>query len=189
MDPDTGTGSAGLDLSRMPARPREVSRWPVAGAAVMLCVTLILGGAMMLKTDGSDLAGVPLGQTDTVARQSPPEMTLARPAALRDPSSEPVSHLIRRPVRLTDRNASGQDLRAQTRQVLAGFGHVAVPDDRLQQLLLRTLAQGQSDAYIDAALNAAAARGEFTIPAPLRTHTGGVDTAILLAAYLEIFGG
>ncbi|QJF49840.1 hypothetical protein [Roseobacter ponti] len=189
MDPDSGTGSAGLDLSRMPARPREVSRRPVAGAAAMLCVILILGGAMMLQSDGSDPAGVPLGQVDTVTRQSPPEMTLARPATLRDPSSEPVSHLIRRPVRLTDRNASGQDLRAQTRQVLAGFGHVAVPDDRLQQLLLRTLAQGQSDAYIHAALNAAAARGEFVIPAPLRTHSGGMDTARLLAAYLESFGG
>ncbi|WP_438990857.1 LysM peptidoglycan-binding domain-containing protein [Lentibacter sp.] len=55
----------------------------------------------------------------------------------------------------------------------------------MQDLVTQALQQGQSDAYIDALLNEAAASGNIAVPSALRTNEGRVDTATLLAALVR----
>lgn len=100
-------------------------------------------------------------------------------------ASDAVSRQLRQPIRLTDSDARHTDLRSLTAGVLAGFGHTTHPGDRLQALLVQALTEGQSNAYIDALLNTAAARGEFTIPMPLRTAADRLDTETLLMALIH----
>ena len=52
----------------------------------------------------------------------------------------------------------------------------------LQVMLVQSLKAGESDADIDAAINAAAMAGEVSIPAQIVTTNGMVDTLALLAA-------
>jgi len=100
-------------------------------------------------------------------------------------ASEAVSRQLRQPIRLTDTDASRSDLRGLTATVLAGFGHTVQEDDRLQSLLVQALTEGQSNAYIDALLNTAAARGEFTPPHQLQMTSGRLDTETLLLALVR----
>ena len=51
----------------------------------------------------------------------------------------------------------------------------------LERLVINALAQGQSDAYIDALVNDAAAKGKVEVPQSLVTSDGRVDTSSLLA--------
>ena len=74
------------------------------------------------------------------------------------------------------------DLQVVARQVLAGFGYAARDGDRLHALLVGALSHQKSDAYIDALLNTAAARGEFSPPLALVMPTGRMDTSSLLRA-------
>jgi nucleoid-associated protein YgaU len=55
----------------------------------------------------------------------------------------------------------------------------------MQDLVTQALKQGQSDAYIDALINEAAATGSIAVPSALRTEAGRVDTATLLAALVR----
>lgn len=81
---------------------------------------------------------------------------------------------------------------AQTQAALSGIaaitGHSAapaqplVPADGLQTIVAQALKEGQSDAYIDALLNEAAAAGSLSVPEMLVTSDGRVDTAVLLAS-------
>jgi len=57
----------------------------------------------------------------------------------------------------------------------------------LEHLIVSALSQGQSDAYIDALVNQAAARGEVAVPDSLLTADGQVDTSSLLSA-LQVSG-
>ncbi|WP_298969038.1 hypothetical protein [uncultured Roseobacter sp.] len=100
-------------------------------------------------------------------------------------SDLPVSQLLRQPVRLTDYSAETHDLPQTTARALARFDHHPTADDVLHQLLVKTLAEGQSDVYIDAALNAALSRAEFAAPIALTTPFGELDTMRLLAAVLH----
>lgn len=100
-------------------------------------------------------------------------------------ASEAVSRQLRQPIRLTDTDARHTDLRSLTAAVLTGFGHPAGSQDRLQALLVQALTEGQSNAYIDALLNTAAARGEFALPRQLTTATGRLDTETLLVALVR----
>ena len=45
---------------------------------------------------------------------------------------------------------------------------------------MQALAEGQSNAYIDALLNTAAGRGEMSVPVALQTASGRLDTDTLL---------
>lgn len=100
-------------------------------------------------------------------------------------ASEAVSRQLRQPIRLTDTDARHTDLRSLTSAVLIGFGHTPVQGDRLQSLLVQALTEGQSNAYIDALLNTAAARGEFELPRQLTTAAGRLDTETLLMALVR----
>ena len=88
-----------------------------------------------------------------------------------------VSKMLRSPIRL---GGQTNDLRQMTKTALAGFGHTAGPGDALYGMLVQALAEGQSNAYIDALLNTAAGRGEIMVPVALQTATGRLDTNTLL---------
>ncbi|WP_415919145.1 hypothetical protein [Tateyamaria sp. SN6-1] len=87
---------------------------------------------------------------------------------------------------LSTEGASGpSDLPRLARNVLSGFGYAVQEGDRLHALLVGALSNQKSDAYIDALLNTAAARGEFTPPFALILPTGRMDTGILLDAMVR----
>lgn len=184
MDEYGRIGWSGPGLMRMPVRPKSSKRWPLAGAAAVFCATLVLGGTMFLPDDTEDAQPGGLLHVDTVSRSAPVPLELPAPAALRDPAKPPVSHLIRPPLRLTDTSARDHDPGAQTRKVLAGFDYPAHAGDPLYDLLVRALAEGRTDAYIDALLNAAYTGGKIHPPAGLVTPDGGFDTGRLLSAFL-----
>ena len=91
--------------------------------------------------------------------------------------AEHVSKLLRQPIRL---NGATRDIRALSREVLAKFGYNASVGDRLHGLLVQALAEGQSDAYIDALLNTAVTRGDFRAPVALTMPSGRFTTDALL---------
>ena len=87
------------------------------------------------------------------------------------------------------------DLRSMTSGVLAALGAATGPapgatgPQKLETLIVQALRQGQSDAYLDALLNEAAATGAVTIPAALVTSDGRVDTVTLLASLVQKSAG
>ena len=81
------------------------------------------------------------------------------------------------------------DLPALARGVLGDFGYRVRSGDRLHALLVASLSNQKSDAYIDALLNTAAARGEFTPPFALVLPTGRMDTGSLLQAMVRAAQG
>lgn len=81
------------------------------------------------------------------------------------------------------------DLPALARGVLGDFGYRVRNGDRLHALLVASLSNQKSDAYIDALLNTAAARGEFTPPFALVLPTGRMDTGSLLQAMVRAAQG
>jgi hypothetical protein len=137
-------------------------------------------GTAILPQQDSDPGGV-------VTRADIPLIALPDPVS--PVLSEPVSHQLRLPVRVTDKSARRHDLGALVTDALAVFDVPADDAGRLHLLLVRTLAEGQSDLYIDAALNAALARGEFSAPPRLVTAAGRLDTDLLLQTVLQQVAG
>lgn len=90
---------------------------------------------------------------------------------------------------------SGQndDMRHMTAGILSRIqSHetaIAQTDDGahsgLEALIARSLHAGHEDSYIDALVNAAADRGDFTVPAALRTAGGRVDTRGILSGIVQ----
>ena len=111
-------------------------------------------------------------QTQDVTRSSTSLLTLTQSELTGD-----VSKMLRSPIRL---NGQRNDLRQLAKTALESFGHTAVPGDALYDLLVQALAEGQSNAYIDALLNTAAGRGEMSVPVALQTASGRLDTETLL---------
>ena len=160
---------------------------------------LLIAAAFLVVTIGLILMQ-PGAATDPVQRVAA-EAVVAAPSAAAEPEvsradtslldlsgvsvSEAVSRQLRQPIRLTDTDARHTDLRSLTVGVLAGFGHTVQAGDRLQALLVQALTEGQSNAYIDALLNTAAARGEFDVPRQLMTGAGRLDTETLLIALVH----
>lgn len=81
------------------------------------------------------------------------------------------------------------DLPSLARSVLGGFGYPVREGDRLHALLVASLSNQKSDAYIDALLNTAVARGEFNPPYALTLPTGRMDTYTLLQAMVTAASG
>lgn len=81
------------------------------------------------------------------------------------------------------------DLPLLARNVLDSFGYPVRRGDRLHALLVASLSNQKSDAYIDALLNTAAARGEFSPPFALVLPTGRMDTNSLLQAMVRAARG
>jgi hypothetical protein len=94
-----------------------------------------------------------------------------------------VSKMLRSPIRL-----SGQqnDLRQLAKTALENYGHTAEPGDKLYDLFVQALAEGQSNAYIDALLNTSAGRGDFDVPVALQTASGRLDTDALLYGLVSL---
>jgi len=86
--------------------------------------------------------------------------------------------------------AAGADpMRDMTANALNGIRTVtgntaapATPRTALQVLVVQALQEGQTDSYIDALLNEAAAEGRISVPQILVTADGRVDTAVLLSS-------
>lgn len=81
------------------------------------------------------------------------------------------------------------DMRALTSNIVASLGGVTpeITDDMetVERLVVQALRQGQSDAYIDALLNEAAAVGGIEVPSAMKTSAGRVDTPTLIAALVS----
>lgn len=124
---------------------------------------------------------------NTVTRADVPMIVLPQPVPRI--SSEPVSQLITRPVRITDKSARSHDLNVLVTDALLALGYQSSAEDPLHRLLVQTLAERQSDAYIDATLNVAFARAAIAPPAVLIRAPGKLDTSLLLNAVLAQAGG
>lgn len=81
------------------------------------------------------------------------------------------------------------EMRAMTNSVLAGLGLTAgapeeVPEgvDGLSILITQAMAQGQSDAYLEALLEEAVGAGLVAVPEALKTSEGNLDTQTLLSS-------
>jgi nucleoid-associated protein YgaU len=61
-------------------------------------------------------------------------------------------------------------------------GAPAAPRTALQELVVKALQDGKTDATIDTLVNEAALAGDVSVPEILVTSTGRVDTAVLLAS-------
>lgn len=183
-DPETGEFSSNFIL--------------LATSAGFLVVTigliLLQPGALATRSadatkDQGNLADAPLAATV----QNPPPTSLADDNSVArldtslfsfSPSSggATADQPVREPIRLTAGNIITYDLRSLTATVLTDFGHVTRQSDPLHELLVEALANQQSDAYIDALLNTAAGRGDFTVPLSLQVSSGRLDTPTLLQA-------
>ncbi|MEM9636047.1 MAG: hypothetical protein AAGA94_00245 [Pseudomonadota bacterium] len=175
-------------MTRMLARPEAPSSaiwWPLAGLVALAVIAI--PATLIFKSD----AATDLGEASVGVAHEPLEVSRADASLLQVPpalprrTDAPVSHQLRQPVRLTDQSAQMHDLRLLAGRALETFSHASSQDDALARILVQTLAERQSDAYIDAALNAALARGEFAAPAALTTPFGELDTQRLLTAVLR----
>lgn len=119
-----------------------------------------------------------------VARANVPLIELPQPIPNLRP--EPVSLQVQKPVRVTDTSAQAHDLSGLVKRVLVHHGYDLKPDDRFYALLLQTLAEQQTDAYIDVMLDSALKQGEIDPPPDLIARDGSVDTDVLLASFLEL---
>ncbi|MEL6450565.1 MAG: hypothetical protein AAFQ19_04845 [Pseudomonadota bacterium] len=158
----------------------------IAAAFLMVTIGLIAMQPGADEAPAADVAVVQPQSDPTVAQDDLATEVSRADASLLQldqlSASEAVSRQLRQPIRLTDTDASRHDLRSLTAAVLADFGHAVSAGDRLHALLVQALTEGQSNAYIDALLNTAAARGEFVAPTQLQTSAGRLDTETLLRA-------
>lgn len=171
LEPDTGAKSL-----------RTAKLWVVHGLGWaclgVVCFSLVIAAGFRLFTQQSDLNAF------EVTRASTDMIELPQP--IRNLSPEPVAMQIQRPVRVTDTSAQAHDLAALVEEVLKTYDYSVLPGDRLHALLLQTLAERQTDEYIDATLDAALTKGEFELPEKLVAADGTADTDALLASLLDI---
>ena len=149
----------------------SVWHWP---RRVGLFFLVVAGASLAAGTFAPQSEDAP----DRVSRADTDLIVL--PSPIRGIRAEPASALLRAPLRITDKKAHAHDLGRLIAQGLAQFGYEVDAGDKLHSLLLQVLAEGQSDAYVDAAVNAALARGDFAGPKQLITPSGALDTDRLL---------
>lgn len=103
--------------------------------------------------------------------------------------SESVSDALRQPIRLLNTQDFPPSLRDIVHDTLAAFDHPVADGDPLLDLLVQLLAESQSNAHIEAALQQAYARGEITVPEVLTDGQGRVDTEVLLGGLIYMSRG
>lgn len=188
MQYDDREHASELDMSRMIMQPPPPSIWVWWPVAALLLVALTTV-PMILTLKETPVVAINTSMQaaenpqQQVSRASTTLLEVAKVAPFQN--TAPISHQLRQPIRLTDRSADNHDLPGLTKRALAQFGYQADNGDLLQSLLVQTLAEGQTDAYVDAALNAALMRGEFAAPIALTTPFGELDTQRLLRAVLK----
>ncbi|WP_299770598.1 hypothetical protein [uncultured Tateyamaria sp.] len=174
-------------VSRAAIEPEEYSSSNIKMLVIAATFLVVTIGLILMQPGGPTIERQSFAEiaidVEDEAEVTRADTSLLEPQPL--PASEAVSRQLRQPIRLTDTDARHTDLRSLTRIVLIGFGYTPAQDDRLQALLVQALTEGQSNAYIDALLNTAAARGEFTLPRQLTTTAGRLDTETLLAALIS----
>ena len=183
------------DRQDEPDAPREdvsssnIKMLLIAVAFLMVTIGLILLQPGADQATAPEVAGTapPLDAAEGDSEVSRSDASLLQIETVS--ASEAVSRQLRQPIRLTDTDASRSDLRSLTAAVLADFGYAVTPGDRLHALLVQALTEGQSNAYIDALLNTAAARGEFEPPRQLEMSSGRLDTETLLIALVRYARG
>lgn len=133
-------------------------------------------------------AAVTRAQTNLLQiAQIEPENAPATPDnSMRSMTSGVLSGLTKKPKPAPASVSPSSDDRAMTLGVLANIKAAKDPSKRgLQTLIVQALREGQSDAYIDQMINAAAYSGDIAVPAELITATGRVDTQVLLATLVD----
>lgn len=95
-------------------------------------------------------------------------------------ASRTLRRLLRQPLRVGKPDATFTSLGPFVSETLTDLGYGPQDGTRLRDILVQAITEGQSDAYIDALLNRAVARGEMRIPAGLQNGTGGIETGHLL---------
>lgn len=174
--------------SRAATEPEEYSSSNIKMLVIAATFLVVTNGLILMQPGGPTVEDQPFAETAIGDVEDEAEVTRADTSLLAPQplsASEAVSRQLRQPIRLTDTDARHTDLRSLTGIVLIGFGHTPAEDDRLQALLVQALTEGQSNAYIDALLNTAAARGEFKLPRQLTTAAGRLDTETLLMALVS----
>lgn len=135
----------------------------------------------------------PLATTGTQRRPTPPaandnneEIASLSAGVLAGLAPSPFTARLHTPAEPAEPDA----LREMTAGVLASLNAARTPSQpaqlqTLDALIARAVRQGQSDAYLDALLNEAAATGQIAVPDALQTDTGRLDTATLLATLVR----
>jgi len=80
----------------------------------------------------------------------------------------------------TEMRAMTDGILSNISQVTGTSGEPGTGAVTLETLVIQSLREGQSDAYIDALLNEAASSGQVAVPGILVTEDGRVDTRVLL---------
>ncbi|MEM6886721.1 MAG: hypothetical protein AAF636_01140 [Pseudomonadota bacterium] len=177
-----------IDLTKLPQFAPQPRRWPwVVAAAAVLCVAVAATALLLENINRARHATLsqevlPVSEPEFVARVEQALPVL--PPFKISIGDAPVSQQLRVPLRITDQSADHLDLKARVHQALDAFGVTSEAAEAMAPSLVRTLAQGQSDAFIEAVLNAAYNRGDFRLPPSLVTPTGEVETLRILGALL-----
>lgn len=187
-----------MKTERAPLNPNFV-RLLIIGAA-FLTVTLVL---ILMQPSNPSTAATPeelaqpqiMAEDDTVTRANTALIDPVLPAtAEAQPVADATSAAVLASLAATTAPApqtavvqgEADALRNLTSGVLASLSGkspaaAAAAPQSMEQLVVQALQQGQSDAYIDALINEAAAAGSIEVPGSLRTNAGRVDTGTLLA--------
>jgi len=189
------------------AKPRgqmgvTMQRFALAAGALVLCGASLLALHPVLNAPVAEgvaasvrpVADAPatLPETNAAGRL---KALAAQRKALREPTLDEVADGVLVELGLKDAPAapSPDELRDVTAEALRGIGALtgrqvdvtaATPGPSLHGLVAEALRQGQSDAGIDALVNAAVTAGEIKVPSALVTPDGRVDTHVLLAGLI-----
>lgn len=156
-------------------------------AVVVLCAVLILLNPM-------DFMGKEAREAMLKATPSPRELAEAAKAEPAPESMAATTAAILADLQAAKGEAGGDPALARMSQAaLAGLRGEQPPrmtePQTLEALVALALAEGETDAAIDAIVNQAVAEGKVEAPAMLRTTKGRVDTAVLLASVLADSSG
>lgn len=154
-------------------------------AVVVLCAVLILLNPM-------DFMGKEAREAMLKATPSPRELAEAAKAEPAPDSTAASTAAILADLQAAKGDGKGDsELARMSQTALAGLrGEEAPPMTEPQTLeALVALAEGETDAAIDAIVNQAVAEGKVEAPAMLRTTEGRVDTAVLLASLMAESAG
>ncbi len=101
------------------------------------------------------------------------------------PASQTLAKILRHPLRLSDQVITHRRISDVTIDTLKAFEHSPTLDDPLHAMLVQALEEEQSDAYVDALLNKAAAQGLFEIPDRLVMVSGRMNTRLFLDTLIK----
>lgn len=167
----------------------------VAFFAVVFGLLTMQRGAQDLAVMGQPVeAPVTRADTSIVTAPTPlaADLTQRGDDELHDVAKNVLAELGKARARTAPQQAD-PGMRDMTSGVLASLSGARAPQpaadgpqvERLEDLIVQALRQGQSDAHIDVLLNEAAAQGRIEVPESLVTSDGRVDTKTLLMTLVQ----